>query len=84
MLLRRAKFAVRDNFLLEVSSLGWKKKVENDCSGFYLIILFNGIERQLVPLEQKGKITKPLDLSCGTERERRKGKGGESIFKNSM
>lgn len=42
------------------------------------------IERQLVPVEEKGRIAKPLDLYCGTERERRKSKGGKSGLKNLM
>lgn len=82
MLLSRARFAVRDSFLLEkVSSLAeWVWEVKNSCSGFYFIILFNGIGRQLVPVEQKREITKTLDVSCHTERKRIKGKGAESDF----
>lgn len=86
MLLSRTKFAVRDNFSLDmVSSLAeWVWEAKNSCSELYFIILFNGLGRQLAPVEQKGKIIKTLGVSCHTKRERRKGQGAESVFKNSM
>lgn len=58
-----------------------KKKVQNDCSEIYLVFSFSGIQRQLVPMEQKGKIRKSLHLSCGTEREKGQGR---NISRNSV